>query len=111
MRSYRQIKDNDEAGTSTSADTKSKQILPSLTASSATKENDKETQKLVSFWDLIGTERSDKPKTMTELEAQTEMVSPSTPKENEGSGSTPMVEVDLTAESSREDDQEISVLS
>ena len=47
----RQIQNKDETGTSTSADTKSKKILPSLTAGSASKENGKEIQKLVSFWD------------------------------------------------------------
>ena len=110
-RIMRQCKDKDVTGTSTSADTKGKQILPSITASSAKKENDKEIHKLVSFWNSIGTERPDKPKTMMELEAQTEMVSLSTPKETEGSGTTPIVEVDLTADISREDDQEISVVS
>ena len=59
-----------------------------------------EPQKLISFWDLVRSERADKviPGSLLELEASTNMLSP---QENSTEGiNRKMIEVDLTADSS-----------
>ena len=57
---------------------------------------------LVSFWELIGAERDDKPRSMIELEAISSMQSPRTLLENKTRDEVrigQVVEVDLTGES------------
>ena len=80
----RYIKPNRESGTSSSSP------LAAMT-------------KLISFWDLMGAERKDNPRSMLELEAQTEMQSRAQHDQEIDKYSkkylSPIVEVDLTAES------------
>ena len=70
---------------------------------------------LILFWDLIGSERPDKPGKKLELEAHSEMVSPKAEEKeidcvyrNEG---TPIIEVNLTADSPKESSPEVSVVT
>ena len=69
--------------------------------------------KLVSFWDLMCAERKDNPKNMIELEAQSEMQSRDQQEQDVNdetiSQRTPIIEVDLTAESLSER-PEVSVI-
>ena len=62
--------------------------------------------KLISFWDLMGAERKDNPRSMLELEAETEMQSRTQQDQEVDNDSmkyrSPTVEVDLTAESPSE---------
>ena len=106
-----QIKNKNEAGTSTSAGSICKTVVSATAACSKMAVDKKEIPKLVSFWDLVGLEGSDRPKTMLKLEAQTEMVSPKTT-ENcvDESKKLTIVDVDLTADSPEEDDHELSVV-
>ena len=71
-----QIKNKDEAATSTSASLMGKEGASASAACSEMAVDKNERSQLVSFWDLVGSEGSEKPKTMLELEAQTQMVSP-----------------------------------
>ena len=75
----------------------------------------KATSSLVSLWDLIGEERPDKPGKMLELEANSEMNIPSYAereiKWDSGKEGTPIVEVDLTADSPEESSSEINVVT
>ena len=57
-----QIKNKDEAGTSTLADSICKTGVSSTAACSEMVAGKKEIPKLVSFWDLVGLEGSDRPK-------------------------------------------------
>ena len=81
---YRYIKHNKETGTS------SGRPLVAMT-------------KLISFWDLMGAERKDNPRSGLELKAQTEMQSRAQQDQEVDNSSkgyrSPIVEVDLTAES------------
>ena len=69
--------------------------------------------KLSSFWDLMGAEKSDNPKSMLELEARTVMESSGKREQdfdtNAQGDKPPIVEVDLTAESPSES-PEVSVI-
>ena len=66
--------------------------------------------KLMSFWDLVGSERTDNstPGTMLQLEAPTEMISPH--KNTEDVKGTTVIEVDLTA-GSPSDSPEVSLVA
>ena len=71
---------------------------------------------LVSFWELIGAERDDKPRSRTDLEAISSMQSPRTLLENKTRDEVRIghiVEVDLTGESTedREFSPEVSVVT
>ena len=107
-----QIKNKDEAGTSTSASLMGKEGASASAACSEMAVDKKERSQLVSFWDLVGLERSEKPKTMFELETQTQMISPNAIETcvNQVEG-MPIVEVDLTADSQDDDDHEGNVVS
>ena len=74
-------------------------------------------QALVSFWDLVGAEREDTPRSMLELEAKTSTQSPNATMESdikdENGGGSKVKEVDLTGESTedREVSTEVSVVT
>ena len=65
---------------------------------------------VVSF--LIGLERLDRPGTMLELDAYSEMISPNAEENcSDETDRVPIVEVDLTADSPEENSQEVSLVS
>ena len=74
-------------------------------------------QALVSFWDLVGAEREDTPRSMLELESKTSTQSPNATMESdikdENGGGSKVKEVDLTGESTenREVSPEVSVVT
>ena len=107
-----QIKNKDEAGSSTSAGSMYKEGASSPAAYSEMMVDKKEKPKLVSFWEIVGLEGSEKPKTMLDLEAQTQMASPNAIEncidENEG---IPIVDLDLTADSPDKNDHAVNVVS
>ena len=107
-----QIKNEDEAGTSTSASLMGKEGASASAACSKMAVDKKERSQLVSFYDLVGFERSEKPKTILELEAQTQMVSPNAIETcvNQVEG-MPIVEVDITADIPDEEDHDVNVVS
>ena len=71
---------------------------------------------IVSFWQLIGSERSDDPRPVIELEANSLMHSPKSPRQNTSGDETEtgqIIEVDLTVDSidDREYGSEVSVVT
>ena len=67
---------------------------------------------LVSFWELIGAERNDNPRSIIELEANSLMQSPKSLAQNtsgEEVGTGQVIEVDLTADSMEDRDYSLEV--
>ena len=108
-----QIKNKDEAGTSTSASLMGKERA-SASASCLQRNGGGQKGEISTsfFWDLVGLEGSEKSKMMVELEAQTQMVSPNAIETcvNQVEG-MPIVEVDLMTDSQDDDDHEVNVVS
>ena len=64
--------------------------------------SEEESRKLMSFWDLVGSERTDreKPENMLQLEASTELISPQ--RDYTSVNDSKIIEVDLTADTTSE---------